>query len=91
MTMWSFQLYPSATNVWQVKVFKLGAPARHTVELLPLHHRPRHHRRHHRHRRYRRRPGFFDTEPGMNRMSAVVRGNGVTVNSITFVGPDSSS
>jgi hypothetical protein len=31
--------------------------------------------------------GFYDTEPGINRMAATIDGGGVTVNSITFTSP----
>ncbi|MFZ4574177.1 MAG: immunoglobulin domain-containing protein [Phycisphaerales bacterium] len=90
MTMWTIQKYASATNLWQVKVFRLGAPGPATpiscspssiapgttADILVTGDTAGS-------------TGFFDTEPGMNRISALVRGAGVTVNSVTFLSPSS--
>lgn len=88
MTMWTFQKYPVANNVWQVRVFRLGAPG----PAVPVSCSPG-----------TIAPGttadievigdtsgdvgFFDTETGMSRLSAAVRGGGLTVNSVTYAGP----
>jgi hypothetical protein len=88
MTMWTFQKYPVANNVWQVRVFRLGAPG----PAIPVSCSPG-----------TIAPGttadievigntsgdvgFFDTEAGMSRLSAAVPGGGLTVNSVTYAGP----
>lgn len=90
MTMWSFQEYCNANNSWAVRVFKLIAPPPATVTGLAPN-------------TISQGAttnivvtgsvvngsGWFDTEPGMNRIAAAFSGTGLTVNSITFTNPTS--
>lgn len=90
MTIWSFQEYCDSTNSWRVRVFQLRAPPPATVSTLTPN-------------TLAQGAtsnivvtgtsvtgsGWFDTEPGMNRLTAAFSGTGVTVNSVTFTNPTS--
>ncbi len=90
-TMWAFAEYCNATNSWGVRVLQLIAPPPATpascspanlvqgatnvaVVLTGTSSSG---------------SGFYDTEPGMNRIAASVSGGGVTVNSIAWSSPTS--
>jgi hypothetical protein len=92
MTIWGFQEYCDANNSWCVRVFKLIAPPPATIVSLSPN-------------SLAQGAtsnitvtgssssgsGFFDTEPGMNRLVAAFSGSGVTVNSVTFNNPTSAT
>ncbi|MFN0242130.1 MAG: immunoglobulin domain-containing protein [Planctomycetota bacterium] len=88
-TMWAFAEYCNANDSWGVRVIKLLAPPPATpascvpanvtqgvsnvnVVLTGT---------------ASAGSGFYDTEPGINRIAATVNGGGVTVNSIAFTDP----
>lgn len=90
MTFRSFQEYCDGTNSWRVRVFQLRAPPPATVSTLTPN-------------SLAQGAtsnivvtgtsvsgsGWFDTEPGMNRLAASFSGTGITVNSVTFTNPTS--